>query len=148
MEKVYYSGCLIELRDGRILLQQRDSQQGLSAPGMISTFGGRQKAGESAIAAGIRELYEETGLLMASSSMIFVGYLERYDEWKSHIVGATYYLVRIGSPPRQVFEGQAVLVSGDDLLEHEGVGPVTKEMYRRMCIARIAGIIPNQGQYG
>jgi len=44
------------------ILQERDDKEGIYSPGEYSMWGGGVEPGESALEAGMRELFEETGL--------------------------------------------------------------------------------------
>ncbi len=65
-------GCIVLSQDGKIVLQQRDSDS-LTYPGCLATFGGGLEPGESPMQALIRELKEELGAKVQASDVISFG---------------------------------------------------------------------------
>ena len=63
-DKVTWQGATVLARDGegRVLMQLRDSYEGIVAPGRWSLFGGEVEPGETPEAAARREFHEETGI--------------------------------------------------------------------------------------
>lgn len=57
---------------GRVLLQLRDDRPDVAHAGLWGPFGGGVEPGETARAAAMRELHEETGLLVAQGDLRFV----------------------------------------------------------------------------
>src|SRR6478672_3258092 len=60
---------------GHLLLQQRDDIPGIVAPGKIGFFGGHREGDETFLDCVIREVHEETGVLLAA---------ERFEHIKSY----------------------------------------------------------------
>lgn len=56
------AAVLAQDREGRFLMQLRDSYEGIAAPGAWSLFGGGVDPGEALDAAARREFHEETGI--------------------------------------------------------------------------------------
>ena len=62
---VRYSGVFLETRDGRVVLQRRDSGKKIAHPGQLSVFGGRSEVEEDPLSTALREVREETGLRLS-----------------------------------------------------------------------------------
>jgi 8-oxo-dGTP pyrophosphatase MutT (NUDIX family) len=134
LQKVRYAGALIVLHDGRLLLQARDSGNDVSAPGTLSTFGGRGEAGEEGTRDTlIREIVEELGIKISGEGVRYLTYIERFDDVKNHVVGATYYRLDLQSDPDQLKsnEGQMVVLTVDEALADPRTGPTTSELIHR-----------------
>ena len=56
----------------KILLQKRDKKKGIRCPGMLAVPGGKIEKGENPHIACIRELFEETGLILHGSKFNFL----------------------------------------------------------------------------
>ena len=59
-----YSGVVLVLDDGQVLLQRRDSAPTIVNPGRVTLFGGVAEAGESPRQCAVRELLEELELVI------------------------------------------------------------------------------------
>ena len=119
----------------RFLLQRRDERSGISNPGMLSTFGGRMHSDESPQQALVRELKEELGLVVSMERPLFVGYCEKYDQIKQHVVASWYFgLVLSSDEIVDCREGELELIEHDVSLSHlKNIGPVTLEMISRFA---------------
>lgn len=134
IQKVYYSGCFIEISHDLYAFQKRDSVEGISGPGIISTFGGRIEDGEKALDTIQRELKEELELSTETKSFRYVGYFERYDETMCHFVGCTYFYIKCDKILSQCNEGELVFLHKDNIIVNSDVGNVTKEMFYRISM--------------
>ena len=70
--------ALIVLDDGRYLMQQRDDIQGIFYPGYWGLFGGAMEPGETAVEALVREVAEETGLIVRPQRIVLMIGGEQY----------------------------------------------------------------------
>ena len=130
--QVYYSGCIIEVSKDAYIFQLRDNKPEISSPNIISTFGGRLENGESFLSAIKRELYEELGIVIPESNFHRIGYIEKYDEYKKHIVGCTYYYTKYYDEIIQCNEGKSIVLGKNDIITNDSIGDITKEMYNRL----------------
>lgn len=93
------AGVLL-VQDGHYVLQKRDHHSGIANPGMYSIWGGAFEGLESPEQAAVRELFEETGVVIGVVDLIFLtqfsikGMSERS---KGQIVDAYVYAAEIGS---------------------------------------------------
>lgn len=111
------SCCILIDRNGDFLLQQRDDIPTIVQPGKIATFGGHRELGESFIDCVIREIHEETGLLLAPNRLETVLVYEGEDvEGPGAGVTAAFYAARDIPGERLVItEGALVRVPVDRL---------------------------------
>jgi len=58
----YYSGILLRMSNGNLILQRRDINVNIENPGKLSVFGGRREGNENELQCVIRELEEETSI--------------------------------------------------------------------------------------
>ncbi len=65
-----YVGALLETAEGNLLLHHRDNKPEIWNPDMVGPFGGIVEAGESDMAALIRELHEELALIIPEISVL------------------------------------------------------------------------------
>ncbi len=130
MKKRYYAGCIIEIAKNKYLFQVRDNLPNISHPNKISTFGGRLEIKENFKDAIIRELKEELEINVFESELNYLGYFEKYDEFKKHFVGCTYFYLRYTGVINKCNEGDFITLTHDDILNNDKVG-ITKEMYFR-----------------
>jgi len=137
MKKVYYSGCIIEISEGKYIFQLRDNKSEISKPNVISVFGGRLKEEESFLSAIKRELFEELSIVVHESNLHFIGYIEIFDEHKKHVVGCTCYYTKYFHEITQCNEGEPVILSKDDIISNDSVEPVTKELYSRLLFRKM-----------
>lgn len=70
-------------REGKILLTKRSSENSTS-PGKWENTGGAVLSGESSVCGAIRELWEETGISVSESDLIFLGEY-KYGDTAAHI---------------------------------------------------------------
>src|SRR5690242_11784740 len=63
MAAIRVAGVILH-RDGKVLLQHRDDDPAIIAPGKWAIFGGHIEPGEEPVAAARREIEEELGLLL------------------------------------------------------------------------------------
>jgi 8-oxo-dGTP pyrophosphatase MutT (NUDIX family) len=68
----HFAGCLIQTRDGRLLLQRRGKNWD-RFPDTLATFGGQIDAGESFVEGMARELAEELGATFGMEAAIYLG---------------------------------------------------------------------------
>lgn len=67
-----YVGCIVLIKDNKILLQQRGANWD-HFPGYLSEFGGQIEADESPIQALVRELREELGAVVGEHEVVSFG---------------------------------------------------------------------------
>lgn len=67
-----YSGVLLVLPDGQVLLQRRDDDPRIVNPGRVTLFGGLAEGGEDARECAVRELGEELGLVVAPAELAYL----------------------------------------------------------------------------
>ncbi len=97
--------------DDAVILQQRDTKPGISNSGMVTTFGGHIEVGETPAQAAVRELDEETALLVDPEDLEYFGLYhktqaEHGEDWDVH-----YFILRnVNEFDIQVNEGQGYLV--------------------------------------
>lgn len=118
--------ALIQLEDGRYLMQHRDNMPSIWYPGHWGCFGGAVDEGESPLEALRRELYEEL-----SFSITKAMYFTRFDFDLSKIGRGVYYRIYYVVPMSQgdrecvvLHEGQGVKAfSGEELLNEMKLVP-------------------------
>lgn len=134
-KKVSYVGCIIVDAQASFLLQRRDEKNGISNPGVLSTFGGGIHSGESPQQALVRELNEELGLVVSTERPLFVGYCEKYDHIKHQVVASWYFgLALLPDETVDCKEGKLELIKPEvNLSILKNIGPVTLEMINRFA---------------
>lgn len=128
------SGAILVLKDGKLVLQRRDSGAPSDA-NMLCTFGGHREGDEKARDTFIRELREETDLPDLPFS-----YLGMYVTPKNiggHRAEHRVYMYKMhidsDSPHFKVFEGKgAEAYKIDELLERDDVEPDTLHILRSL----------------
>jgi 8-oxo-dGTP diphosphatase len=103
-----FKAAIILMTDeyGRVSIQFRDDFEGINAPGQWGFFGGEIESGETARHAAVRELAEETGIIMPQKSMVpFVKTLSETGGNGQHYVFVCTETVKVS-----------------DLTVHEGAG--------------------------
>ena len=68
-----YSGVLLVLENGRLLLQRRDDKPHIVNPGRVTLFGGLAEVGETPRDCAIRELREELELVVQEYQLNSLG---------------------------------------------------------------------------
>lgn len=118
------SALLLETPTGELIFQHRDNIPTITDPNMISTFGGHQELGESAISTAIRELEEETTLKISASKLEPFAYFSN----SFHTKEAYIFVVRnVNASEIEVREGQGmVLISKTDDLTQINLAPFAR----------------------
>lgn len=80
--------------------------------------GGKQQEGEAPIDAAIREVYEETGIVLAGHPGIICRYVNRY-RWRGHVHNQREEVFAF-SVPEEVTVSPAVALEGEELISYEG----------------------------
>ncbi len=90
--------------DGKILLQKRDWKKGIRYPGRWAIPGGRREEGETTVDCAVREIAEETGLVVGSDD------LEALTDFSYPYRGVSYtgrqFFCRVGDAEVRSGEGQ------------------------------------------
>lgn len=91
-----YSGTFLRSTDGTYIFQRRDAKPRVENPGMLSIFGGRSNKGESSEDTAIRELREETELIVLKKDLVLLATFPRVVKNSSNlpvVILCKYYLV-------------------------------------------------------
>jgi len=118
--------ALIQLEDGRYLMQHRDNVPSIWYPGLWGCFGGAVDEGENPAEAIRRELYEELNVSITKAE-----YFTRFDFDLSTIGKSAYYRIYYVVPMSRaererivLHEGQGVQAfSGEELLNEMRLAP-------------------------
>ena len=118
--------ALIQLEDGRYLMQHRDNVPSIWYPGLWGCFGGAVDEGENPLEALRRELYEELNVSITNAA-----YFTRFDFDLTTIGKGAYYRIyyvvpmSLGEREHVVLhEGQGVQAfSGEELLNDMRLAP-------------------------
>lgn len=121
-------------REGRVLLQLRDSDPDVYAAGMWGIFGGHVEAGESPEEAARREIEEELGLRLPAPLDLFV---RRVDDGRERFI----YAAPLEAPLAELTlrEGQGMALLSRDQVERLAVVPVHSEVLRAFFEAQHPG---------
>lgn len=115
-----YAGVVLVSTDGRCILQERTSGDGVKAPGMISLFGGGQQRGEHPVLCVVRELYEELALEVDPDRLRLLGYIDKR-EANGAITRCTIFELRgVAVSQLQLHEGKGIVVETADILLANG----------------------------
>lgn len=115
----YYSGVILQAKNGAYILQRRDDIPGIQNPGMLSFFGGRRFRNETAIDCAKRELLEETGLEISGDRFNHIGTYSAPEEYGGWTL-CDYYLVDdIEFSDVKFYEGQAEIWSLSDAIKQQ-----------------------------
>ena len=68
-----FASVILIAEDGRVLLQRRDNNAEIKDPGMLSIFAGAALHGEAPEQTALREIEEETTLILTPNDVTFVG---------------------------------------------------------------------------
>ena len=68
-----FASVILIAEDGRVLLQRRDNNAEIRDPGMLSIFAGAALHGETPEQTALREIEEETTLILTPNDVTFVG---------------------------------------------------------------------------
>ena len=68
-----FASVILIAEDGRVLLQRRDNNAEIRDPGMLSIFAGAALHGEAPEQTALREIEEETTLILTPNDVTFVG---------------------------------------------------------------------------
>ena len=102
----FYSGIILQTKNGSIVLQRRDDNPSIVHPAMLSVFGGRRLQGESAIDCAIREINEETRLLRNKSDLHLLGNLYSPIENNKWMECSYYLLTNVNPKLIELKEGK------------------------------------------
>jgi 8-oxo-dGTP diphosphatase len=109
-------------REGRVLLQLRDSDPGVYAAGMWGIFGGHVEEGETPEQAAAREIEEELGLRLRYLGL----FVRRVDEGRERFI----YTARldVGLSSLSLREGQGMALVSSEQAREMPLVPVHREV--------------------
>ena len=114
--------------DGRFILQVRDDIPGIDNPGQITPFGGAAEPGETPIACALRELAEETGIRPEATALRYLDSVTKID-FRGHATACVFYLLSGVDPATlAVTEGQAIVMSADEVGRDPRPTPFTQQL--------------------
>lgn len=104
-----FAGTFFVSSSGKIIGQQRDDKPGIDNPGQISAFGGAMEGDEEPLSTALRELEEETNLIVNEERLKklidYTAYREMTGEWQR----IYYYYLNITDEELNkliIYEGQ------------------------------------------
>jgi 8-oxo-dGTP pyrophosphatase MutT (NUDIX family) len=125
----YYSGVLIITVEGEILLQQRDNKPGIVNPGFVTTFGGLNKDGESPLQGAIRELTEETNLIIKTSDLKFFRHFYKTETDGTKTKVNIFILRNVSKEKLEIYEGKSYYpIRKDDNLDKINLSSTAKKV--------------------
>lgn len=106
---------------GRLLLQQRDDVAGILHPGKVGLFGGHREGCETLLECVVREVHEETGLLVPPERFEYLASLDGRDlDVEGGSVRGDFFVTRdIPLDALVITEGALLLVRPDEIAEIE-----------------------------
>jgi len=107
------AGTLLISGRGDLLLQRRDNEPHVASPGMLSIFGGMAEDGETIEEAMLREIAEETGLMLAAGSFEPLVSFTQDRPGKQRLEAGFYLADNISVSDLEVTEGKLEIVSRD-----------------------------------
>ncbi len=135
------------VHDGKVLMHKRTEDK-LKFPGFWIGPGGHVEEGEDVLTAAIREIKEETGVLLETSRvklkvLAFHHHLDRGEVWIEYLFRAT---IPSQQPIISTFEGESKWVTLNDLLKMDQVFPPSKYYFDHILNDR-PGIMYNSSQW-
>ena len=118
--KKHLADVVILTSKNKILLQSRPLNW-LTHPGVVCLFGGHVEDEEVPIEAAVREIHEETGGILSSSDLIFIGALT--EDWTNHsqIVHVYFWYDKDGSITG-CYEAEAIeFNSSSEAISHNNI---------------------------
>ncbi len=109
----FYAGVVLWGQSGDLLLQLRDDVPGIVNPGMVGTFGGGGIEGERPEEAAIREIGEETGMVLTPDQLIPLERRERAFEGGLVIPVHMFGAVAVPDENLVITEGRLFRVTPD-----------------------------------
>lgn len=96
----------------KYVLQLRDSNPNIAAPGQWSLFGGMKKTGETPLEAMLREIYEE--LSIEPSEYHYLWFTDYFSSFEAEVIRTWFFVSDVTSvwSNHQLREGQAVRTFG------------------------------------
>lgn len=125
----YYSGVLIITTETEILLQQRDNKPGIVNPGFVTTFGGLNKQEETPLQGAIRELTEETNLIIKTSDLKFFKHFYKIENDGTKTKVNIFILKNISKEKLEIYEGKSYYpIRKDDNLDKINLSSTAKKV--------------------
>ena len=118
-----YSGVFLVSRSGLLLLQLRDDKPDITHPGGVCTFGGGIEPGETPLEAALREIEEETELVLPAHSVAELGQIEKQISESHVLTGHFYAAFDIDEAAMTIHEGSLITLSYAQARAHPKMTP-------------------------
>ncbi len=112
------AGVVIMDPHGALLLQDRDDKPGISSPGMIGMFGGHVEDGETDIACVLREVEEETGLVLGEDALELMLSMHGRKSDGQSFTGSFFFATGLEIAPENVTEGTLIRIPFREVSAH------------------------------
>ena len=112
-----YAVALLVDHRGRFLLQRRDNFPSILFPGLIGLFGGQREGDETFLECVVREVHEETGVLLAPErfeDLLSIGGLDP-EVAEGTVRGQCYLVTGVAVEPEAVTEGALVVATAEEI---------------------------------